>query len=72
MLVTINGEETTLTRVRTVADLVKYLDISGRIAVEINREIVPSNEFDSHVIQDGDIIEIVHAIGGGCPCIIEM
>ena len=65
MQVTINGEETNLTEVRTVANLVKHLELNGRIAIEINRQIVPANEFDSHVIQDGDIIEIVHAIGGG-------
>jgi sulfur carrier protein len=65
MLVTINGEPTDLDDVKTVAGLIELLDIEGRIAVEVNREIVPRSQFKQFTINDGDIIEIVHAIGGG-------
>jgi len=65
MLVTINGEQTDLDDVKTVAGLIELLDIEGRIAVEVNREIVPRSQFKQFTINDGDIIEIVHAIGGG-------
>jgi len=65
MLVTINGEQTRLDNVQTVAGLIEYLDIEGRIAVEVNREIVPRSQFDQYQISNGDVIEIVHAIGGG-------
>lgn len=65
MQVTINGEQTTLTDVRTVDDLIHNLELDGRIAVEINRQIVPRSKFSSYLLNDGDIIEIVHAIGGG-------
>jgi len=37
----------------------------GRIAVEINGEIVPRSQFGSYAIEEGDKIEIVQAIGGG-------
>jgi sulfur carrier protein len=33
--------------------------------VEVNMEIVPRSQFASHVLHDGDRVEIVHAIGGG-------
>jgi sulfur carrier protein len=67
MQVIINGEQTMLTDVSTVESLIKHLELSGRLAIEINQQIVPRSEFSARTIADGDVIEIVHAIGGGCP-----
>ena len=39
--------------------------LGRRIAVERNGDIVPRSEFTNVVIEDGDVLEIVHAIGGG-------
>ena len=36
-----------------------------RLALEINREIVPRSTFEHHIIHPDDQVEIVHAIGGG-------
>ncbi|MDE2271297.1 MAG: sulfur carrier protein ThiS [Xanthomonadaceae bacterium] len=36
-----------------------------RVAVEVNREIVPRSRHLEHVLHEGDRVEIVHAIGGG-------
>jgi len=42
------------------------MGLSGRrLAMEVNREIVPRSEYAEHVLHDGDQVEIVHAIGGG-------
>ena len=65
MLVTINGEQTNLDDVMTVSGLIEHLDLEGRIAVEVNREIIPRSQFNQFTINNGDIIEIVRAIGGG-------
>lgn len=65
MQIIINGEQTSLSDIKTVDNLIKDLQLKGRIAIEINKQIVPRSEFNSHLIIDGDIIEIVHAIGGG-------
>ena len=65
MEVTINGKQTRLTDVKTVANLINHLDLSGRIAIEINQQIVPRTEYATHPVANGDVIEIVHAIGGG-------
>jgi len=65
MQVIINGEQTMLTDVRTVENLIKHLELNGRLAIEINQQIVPRSEFATRTITDGDVIEIVHAIGGG-------
>jgi len=66
MQVQVNGESRQLRDGMTVAELVEDLGITGkRIAVEINLEIVPRSLHAQQVIQDGDKVEIVQAIGGG-------
>ena len=65
MQVVINGQDTSIEDGKSVADLVESLDLHGKIAVEINRGIVPRSQFKNHVIREGDVIEIVQAIGGG-------
>ena len=65
MLVTINGEQTDLDDINTLAGLIEHLKVEGRIAVEVNREIIPRSRFSQFTINNGDVIEIVRAIGGG-------
>ena len=36
-----------------------------RVAVEVNGRIVPRGRHDTHPLQAGDRVEIVHALGGG-------
>ena len=36
-----------------------------RVPEEINRKIIPKSVHSTHIIKDGDIIEIITAIGGG-------
>jgi len=38
---------------------------NGRVAVEVNREIVPRSLHVKYVLNEGDRVEIVSAIGGG-------
>ena len=66
MEITLNGEACQYEDKLTVQSLIEAKDLSGkRIAVEINLEIIPRSQFSSHVLCDGDRVEIVHAIGGG-------
>ena len=39
--------------------------LEKRLALEINREIVPRSAYAAHHLTPGDRVEIVHAIGGG-------
>ena len=65
MNLTVNGKHLAFEG-RTVADLVDQLELTGRrLAVEVNRDIVPRSEHQTHSLEDGDSVEIVHAIGGG-------
>jgi thiamine biosynthesis protein ThiS len=37
----------------------------GRVAVEVNRQIVKRENWPTTLIQPGDVVEIVHFVGGG-------
>ncbi len=66
MLVVLNGEERSCREGWTLADLVAELGLAGRrIAVEINRDIVPRDAYSSYRLQPSDEIEVVHFVGGG-------
>ncbi len=66
MKVIINGENRELADHTTVAAVIVELGLSGKkIAVELNKEILPYDQFEQHILHDNDRIEIVHAIGGG-------
>lgn len=65
MHVVINGKPSSLQHVQTVAELVEHLQLEGRIAIEINQEIVPRSGFAARAITEGDVIEVVQAVGGG-------
>jgi thiazole synthase len=66
MRLTINGEMRDMTGAATVAELLASLDLDARkIAIELNREIVPRSAYGATGLSDGDKIEIVHFIGGG-------
>jgi len=50
----------------TVKKLLENKNIKNKYyAVEINRKIIPKSDHETHVIEDGDVIEIITAIGGG-------
>ena len=66
MQVAVNGEPLQLPERTTLQELIEHMQLAGkRIAVEVNLEIVPRSEHASHLLQQGDRVEIVHAIGGG-------
>jgi sulfur carrier protein len=67
MLLIINGEERTFADPPNLAALVKELGIkSDRVAVELNRDIVPRGRWTETPLKSGDRLEIVHFVGGGC------
>jgi thiamine biosynthesis protein ThiS len=62
----INGEQKSFADSLSLAQLVELLDMKGdRIAVELNREIVPRPQWFATALKDGDRLEIVHFVGGG-------
>ncbi len=50
----------------TLAALIESLGMkSDRVAVELNRDIVPRDRWADTPLKDGDRLEIVHFVGGG-------
>lgn len=66
MKIYINGESHDFSDAVFVADVIAKQGLTGKkIAVELNLEILPFQQYDTHRLTDGDRLEIVHAIGGG-------
>jgi len=64
--VTLNGKRVELDGVRTVADLLRARGLDPRlVAVEHNGEIVPRDRYEERELRDGDVLEVVHFVGGG-------
>jgi thiamine biosynthesis protein ThiS len=63
---TVNGESMPVTAGTTLAGLIAALGLDTRkLAVERNLEIVPRSTYESTRLAQGDMLEIVHFIGGG-------
>jgi len=65
MNLTINGE-TQVSSAETLGALVAGLGMKpDRVAIELNREIVPRDQWPQTPLHEGDRLEIVHFVGGG-------
>ncbi|HAN81115.1 MAG: thiamine biosynthesis protein ThiS [Gammaproteobacteria bacterium] len=65
MQVSVNGQIEEIQAQSLESFLGSKLLLGHRIAVELNGEIVPKSQFSSVMLMDGDVLEIVNAIGGG-------
>jgi sulfur carrier protein len=66
MKVTLNGEPADIRAGSSIAGLLADLQIGrDRVAVEVGMEIVSKAHYDTHILKDGDKIEIVQFVGGG-------
>ena len=66
MKITINGEERDFASLSTLSGLVEQLGMKpDRIAVELNRELIPRERWAERQLSEGDRLEIVHFVGGG-------
>jgi len=63
---TINGDIARYEGPLTVGELVAALGLQPKkLAVELNRAIVPKSAYGHTPLSDGDSLEIVHFVGGG-------
>ncbi len=64
--ITLNGEPYALGAGTSVAALVEALKMRpARVAVEINRAVVPKASYAATEIRPGDQVEIINFVGGG-------
>jgi thiamine biosynthesis protein ThiS len=63
---TVNGEAMPLGALANLGDLLASLDITpGRVVVELNGVIYRRGEGLDRALSAGDLVEIVHFVGGG-------
>ncbi len=68
MKIVVNGEQREADEPLTVAQLLATLQLrSEQVAVEINLKILDRGDFLTWNIHDGDKVEVLSFIGGGCP-----
>ena len=65
MILRVNGERREVTEGLTVADLVAQLGIRGRVAVELNDDVLRQSQHPETTLREGDTLEVVTFVGGG-------
>ena len=62
----VNGDTRRMPAGSTLADLIERLGLGQRrLAVAVNRNVVPRVRFGARTLAAGDRIEILEAVGGG-------
>ncbi len=61
----VNGKEMDFGKI-TILKLLENLNLGvNKVAVEVNLEIVPNENYSEYVLSPGDKIEIIRLVGGG-------
>ena len=64
MAITVNGKQMEL--FETVQQLLVHFSLENRIViVEVNKDIVMKENYETTSLSHGDVVEIVHFVGGG-------
>lgn len=64
--IVVNGQVRLVPPGQTLAALLRWLELDpARVAVELDRSIVPRDRWGSTAVQDGARFEIVQFVGGG-------
>ena len=64
MSITVNGKQMEL--FETVQQLLVHYSLENRIVVvEVNQDIVMKENYETTSLSHGDVVEIVHFVGGG-------
>ncbi|MGH9530488.1 MAG: sulfur carrier protein ThiS [Terriglobales bacterium] len=68
MKIQVNGQERELAAPLSLSNLIEQLGMKeDRVAIELNRSIVPRDQWSQTALSEGDGLEIVHFVGGGLP-----
>jgi thiamine biosynthesis protein ThiS len=66
MVIQVNGRSENMEEGITLGDYLKNKGIDKRsVVAELNRSIVPKEEYDSCVLKEKDSLEILRFVGGG-------
>lgn len=66
MIIRLNGEETKCDEGTTLSDILKDKGIDpATIVAEVDELILKPEEFETCVLNDGSVVEILRFVGGG-------
>ncbi|MBI3713693.1 MAG: sulfur carrier protein ThiS [Burkholderiales bacterium] len=66
MEIRLNGASHQLGEARDLQSLVQSLELGQQaIAIAVNRQVITRSQWQQHVLQAGDQVDVVRAIGGG-------
>ena len=66
LAIVVNGEARRVPGPSTIADLLQHLKLDPRtVVVELNLQIVRRPHLSDTTLRDGDVVELVHFVGGG-------
>ena len=66
MTIIINGDSKEIPSGLNLEGVLDFFSLpSKRIAVELNKTVIPRREWETTVIAESDKIEVIHFVGGG-------
>lgn len=68
MKITVSGEQKEYKDGLTVTELIELENVETPqyVSVSVNDDFVKSEEFQTHVLENGDVVEFLYFMGGGC------
>lgn len=68
MTITVAGVNKTYKDDLTLSELIEIEKVENPlyVSVAVNDDFVRSGDFDTHVLKDGDNVEFMYFMGGGC------
>ena len=64
--ITVNGQTRRYPEAPTISQMLADENLAGRrVAVEVDRQVIPRSQHGERRLDDGSVVEIIHAIGGG-------
>ena len=68
MKITVAGEKKEVVDALSVAALIKLeqVETPQYVTVSVNEEFIDADAFDSTVLREGDEVEFLYFMGGGC------
>ena len=68
MQIRINGEDKEVQPNLNIKELIKQLNmdpLKSGIAVAVDREVIPKSKWETFILEDGSVVEIIRAVQGG-------
>jgi len=66
MKITCNGKTREIAPDTTLVSFIRDMDLNpDTVVAECSGKIIPRNEYDTMVLQEGDVLELIRFVGGG-------